>query len=236
MMYLILAFIFMFVLLGGALKYFKWDWLIAGYNTMSKEKKQEVDIEGLRNFMSNSMFIMAAISLVAFLFAYAGYNTSALVVFVMIIIYSVFMIFYAQRFNLNKENQRKNAIIVVVILLVIGVFVFGLVLFGGGVTEVVVDSQEIIISGMYGTTIPLNELQDIQLIEQIPRIITRTNGYSAGNTLKGNFKLEEYGQGKLFLVSDQGPFLLLRDQEDFYIINYEEAAKTEELYELIKAQ
>lgn len=230
---MILALVFLFLILGVVLKYLKWDWLIAGYNTMSKEQKQEVDIEGLRNFLSNSMFIMSAIFLVAFLFSYVGYNTSALVAFIMLIVYSIFMMFYVQRFYRNKKIQRKNIIIIIAILLITGALIRGVFLFGAGDTEISVDSQEIIISGMYGTTISLDELKEIRLIEQIPRIIVRTNGYSLGNTLKGNFKLEEYGKVKLFLVSDQGPFLLLRNQEDTYIINYKESTKTDALYKEI---
>ncbi len=232
-MYLILALTFLFLLLGIALKFLKWDWLIAGYNTMSKEKKQEVDIVGLRNFLSNSMFIMATIFLVAFLFFYAGYNIAGQVIFSILIVYSIFMTFYLQRFNHNKKNRSKTVIILLLLLLVTGVFVFGLIFFGGKEPEVLIDTDQITISGMYGLTIPIDELTEIQLIEQIPQITARTNGYSVGSILKGNFKLEEYGKGKLFLMSDQGPFILLRSQEDFYIINFNEVDKTMELYELI---
>ena len=43
----------LFALMAAALKYFKWYWLIAGYNTMSKSEKENVDEEGLGNFMGN---------------------------------------------------------------------------------------------------------------------------------------------------------------------------------------
>ena len=36
--------------LGVMIRYFKWYWLIAGYNTMTRERKRQVDIEGLGKF------------------------------------------------------------------------------------------------------------------------------------------------------------------------------------------
>ena len=50
--------------LGVAIKNGKMYWLIAGYNTMSKEEKAKVDIEGIATLFRNVMFVMAlAISL-----------------------------------------------------------------------------------------------------------------------------------------------------------------------------
>lgn len=232
-MYIMLGITFLFVVLRFVIRYLKWDWLIAGYNTMSKEKKQEIDIEGLRTFLGNSMFIIAAIFLVAFLFDYMGQNTSALIAFYGLIAYVIFMMFYGQRFNHNKKDQRKGTIVAAAILILSGAFVFGMMLYGGGEPEISVTAQEITIGGMYGTTVYTSELQEVQLVDNLPRITARTNGYAVGNILKGYFRLEEYGKAKLFLVSYQGPFLLLRDSENLFIINYEDTSKTEALFELI---
>jgi hypothetical protein len=40
-----------FILIGLAVHVFKWYFLISGYNTMSKEKKANVDTEGLGRLM-----------------------------------------------------------------------------------------------------------------------------------------------------------------------------------------
>lgn len=42
--------------LGAIIKYGKQYWLIAGYNTMPKEKQKNVDIAGLTSFMGNCFF------------------------------------------------------------------------------------------------------------------------------------------------------------------------------------
>lgn len=48
-----------FIIIGIAIKYGKLYFLIAGYNTMSKEKKEKYDIEGIANVFRNAMFGMA---------------------------------------------------------------------------------------------------------------------------------------------------------------------------------
>lgn len=48
-----------FIVLGALVKYGKMYFLIAGYNTMSKEKQAEYDIDGIAAVFRNAMFGMA---------------------------------------------------------------------------------------------------------------------------------------------------------------------------------
>lgn len=230
MKYVILITAAFFVLIGFTLKYLKWDWLIAGYNTMSKEKKQGIDIAGLRNFLGNSMFIIAGILLAMFVFVLFELRNSILATIVIAAIYFVFMAIYAQRFNKNKADKRKGVIVMVVILALTSAFIVPIFIFGGQETEIVVDQQEIKIKGMYGTTLAQADLLNVQLVDQIPRILMRTNGYAVGSVLKGNFKVEELGNVKLYLMSDQGPYLIIQDQKTHYIVNYKDEQVTRTLY------
>jgi|TARA_B100001059_G_scaffold156980_1_gene156522 hypothetical protein len=51
----------LFIFFGILIKYGKMYFLIAGYNTMSKEEKEKYDIEGIANVFRNVMFGMAFI-------------------------------------------------------------------------------------------------------------------------------------------------------------------------------
>ena len=57
----------LFIALGILIKYRKMYFLIAGYNTMSKEEKEKYDIEGIARVFKNVMFGMAFIIIVGFL-------------------------------------------------------------------------------------------------------------------------------------------------------------------------
>lgn len=53
-----------FIVCGILIKYLKMYFLIAGYNTMSKEKRAKYDIERIANMMGNVFFIMALLIIV----------------------------------------------------------------------------------------------------------------------------------------------------------------------------
>jgi Na+/H+ antiporter NhaC len=52
---------FIFIALGIAIKYGKMYFLIAGYNTMPKEKQQQYNIDGIASVFRNAMFGMTLI-------------------------------------------------------------------------------------------------------------------------------------------------------------------------------
>ena len=86
-------------------------------------------------------------------------------------------------------------------------------------------------SGLYGTEIPLSNIQSVELMNTLPPIQSRTNGYSAGGILRGNFRLERWGAGKLFINRRATPYLVIRDANTFVVVNFDDAARTRELHE-----
>lgn len=53
-----------FIALGAIVRFGKASWLIAGYNTSSKEEKAKYDEAALCNFVGNLMFVLGVIVLV----------------------------------------------------------------------------------------------------------------------------------------------------------------------------
>lgn len=49
----------LFILVGTMLSFGKWSFLIAGFNTLSKEEKEKYDVLSLCKFMGKFMFIVA---------------------------------------------------------------------------------------------------------------------------------------------------------------------------------
>lgn len=52
------------IIIGWLIKYKKVTWLISGYNTASKEKQAQYDIDKLCMYMGNFLFVLAGIFLV----------------------------------------------------------------------------------------------------------------------------------------------------------------------------
>ena len=88
--------------------------------------------------------------------------------------------------------------------------------------------------GLYRTDIPLRAIQSVTLADSLPRIQRRTNGFAAGGLLRGNFTLEEWGSGRLFINRRSPPYVVIRTGDTFVVINFEDAAFTRTLYEQLR--
>ena len=69
--------------------------------------------------------------------------------------------------------------------------------------------QKIEINGMYGKTIKAAEISSIQLLENLPKIKYRSNGFSLGTIKKGYFKTSEGEKVLLLLNANQQPLILI---------------------------
>jgi len=58
------------IVLGYMVKYRRWSWLIAGYNTSSAEEKDQYDTAALCSGVGNFLFILAALLFIAALGEY----------------------------------------------------------------------------------------------------------------------------------------------------------------------
>ena len=85
--------------------------------------------------------------------------------------------------------------------------------------------------GFYSADMRLADVQGVELADTLPRIQTRTNGYSAGGLLRGNFRLEQWGNGKLFINRNVPPYVVVRTRDTFVVVNFADPAQTRDLYE-----
>jgi hypothetical protein len=91
-------------------------------------------------------------------------------------------------------------------------------------------------SGFYGVEIPLSEIQRVELVDTLPRIQSRTNGFAAGGLLRGNFRLDEWGSGRLFINRHSPPFVVARMRETFVVVNFADPAETRDLYNRLSSR
>jgi hypothetical protein len=85
-------------------------------------------------------------------------------------------------------------------------------------------------SGMYSNTVAYSAIQSATLQDAIPRIRLRTNGFGAGNTMRGSFSLESWGSGRLYINRDAPPFVVIRSSSNFVVVNFKEPERTRALY------
>lgn len=224
--------------MGIGIKYFKWYFLIAGYNTMSKDQKNNVDTVGLGKLMGNSLILMAVLVVVAGVAAEYGYKLLTMISVLSIIPLTIGIVFLAQRYDHNRKNDSRSR------KLEMGVFIGSIVaviiavsaLFIHGSREVKVEIMEdrIAIVSSYGTMIKKENITEITLEDSIPRVLNKVNGFDMGYVLRGIFTVEGMGSGSVYIHENKSPYVVIKAGKKFFIINYKDPTKTRELYERLK--
>ena len=207
--------------------------LIAGYNTLSPEKKKNVDIDGLSRYIRNGLIIMGLSLMVGYLlFRWAGWIYLAnMMILIVTLVGSAILMMSANRFNLNREKSgiSQYVILGIILFLLAGTFLFGFM-----TTKTQINGDMIRFTGMYGKEIKVSKIEKVELTDTIPAILMRTNGFSMGPVHKGNFRLEEFGRCRLYINSGKGKYLIVTDVEGFRtILRYKNDQESQGIYERI---
>lgn len=100
--------------------------------------------------------------------------------------------------------------------------------------NIIIHKENITISGVYGESIPLDQISHVQLIEATPKIKLRTNGIAIGEIKKGYFSTDTLGNIKLIVHKDKKPFLHIETENKRHIIiNFRDPNKTLVIYNSI---
>ena len=92
-------------------------------------------------------------------------------------------------------------------------------------------------NGFYRSTIPLASIRIATLETVLPRIGMKTNGFGAGETLRGNFVLDDWGVSRLYINRDSPPFIVIRTVQDSYVVvNFKDPERTRALYSELTAR
>lgn len=208
--------------------------LIAGYNTMSKDKKKNVDIEGLSTFMRNGLITIGLSIIIGYyLFKWIGFTMIAnSMILIVTLIGVTILVINAQKFDHNKTKKTK---LTYSILGLVFLFVIGLITYGFIPSKTIYSNDKIRFSGMYGFEISIGEIENVELSNELPTIKMRTNGFSFGNIKKGVFNLDKFGKSRLLIHSDLFPYLIMtKNNGDKIIINFKDKIETEKTFNKIK--
>ena len=130
-----------------------------------------------------------------------------------------------------QRQGRRTRMILVAALVVIAAGVAAIFYFHEQPPEVTLTASSIrVASALYSEEYALGEITHLSLETRLPRIRLRTNGYAAGGTLRGHFRLDELGDGQLFVEYGRPPYILLRRGAAYVAVNFADPAETTALY------
>lgn len=84
---------------GLAVHKFKKYWLIAGYNTMSKEEREKVDAAGLGRLVGIYLYLNGAVFILAGILEASGVRHGMTAALIFMAVSTVFVLIKAQKYN-----------------------------------------------------------------------------------------------------------------------------------------
>jgi hypothetical protein len=116
------------------------------------------------------------------------------------------------------------------------IFPIFLILSGSRETKVTTTNSDFSIKGIYGLTIKYSEIKKLDTIYALPRIRLRTNGYAFAKTHKGNFRLSDKENAKLFIRLGTPPYILIQTTDLHIYLNFRHPEETVDLFNTLKAK
>lgn len=224
--YIIIGLIF--IAMGLAIHKFKLYFLISGYNTMSREKQANVDVQSLARLMGLYSYANGGAYIVTGILYRLGYETALVPAIIFTLISTLYLLVKSRKYDSNKGSSKQNIVGIVIMVFTI-IFVVGILYSSMQATKVTFLDYGLEIHGMYGDVYHWDEVESATLIEELPTIRMRTNGSALGSHLKGNFSTEELGSVKLHVNRQYPPYINMKSNGRNIIFNMANPDDTEEV-------
>lgn len=184
-------------------------YLLSGYNTMSEAEREKVDINAyIPYFKKFHLFLgISFISLGLLLHYTIGATASAIFMGIYPILAYVYFMWESTKFwkgSTKKWNKFGIYVLVGTLILVVGLFAIGF-----KENHLIIAADSIQFQGSYGETISPSEIKSVTLVNELPKITSKANGFAVGNIRKGYFKTIAGEKVKLILNSDSNEYLLI---------------------------
>jgi len=209
MLYVLIGMSLLFVAIGFTVTEKNAKYLLSGYNTMGKAGRKKFDIKAYILFFRNFHIFLGISLLILGVVTTCTINENTGGIFIVLYPIIAYLYFLLASSRFSTETPTKRSKVRVIILMATLIFVAGLLAYGFQENKLAFDPEKIEIRGIYGETIPRSKTQSIELVNNLPTITLRSNGFALGSIHKGFFRTNEGKIVKLILNSDNKPYLLI---------------------------
>jgi hypothetical protein len=247
----------LFILIAVVVGVFKQTWLIAGVNTMPKEKLAKMDLDYLGKYFGLFFGLFGGIVVISpFIFAYLsimkyfpGFFMVATLGFCAFVILYFNVIKRKRIYNkhtghieavphqkdISSKNWRK--IIPVAITIATTVAVLVMFYFSYKDPRIKFDSTAFKLKGVYGVNISFTEISKVDTIvwREMPAISRRTNGFSFSKVSRGYFRTSDGEKIHLSINRGISPVIRVVEQNgSVYYINRRNVSETRQIFNKLK--
>ena len=201
--------------------------LISGFATRPDEEQEALIENGYPQGVGKLFLLLAAGMAALQLTVFFGFSYT----FEIQIAFLFIVLFGGSILLSGKEipKKRKRAFItssVVAVLVIGGVGI--LLAVGSSQPELTFTGKAVEISGMYGETIGYKDIRSAELLDELPDIAYKENGFAFSSFARGWFKTRDYGSALLFVDDRQKPVLFLDTTDGPVFITGDTPSETKE--------
>jgi hypothetical protein len=222
----------LFLFFGWAIVKKQWYWLISNFNGKSKEEQQRLIENGYPQRVGKLMFATATGLAILLPLSFTPFKYSIDVQFGFMIVFLLGGLIYLSKYELKAKRNRSYIISSFVAIGTVG-FIGGLLYFGYQDFELKGHQDSFEITGMYGDEWSYSEIQTVELLEEMPEVVLRQNGFGLATMSKGKFKVQSYGSSLLFIHKGSSPYLYIEADGKKIFINSKNPEQTKEKYEIL---
>ncbi len=196
-------------------------YLLAGYNAMSEEQRESIDINNLIKSLRLVLLFIGALTLLAYSvlwwFAYEEYSIFILFAAPIVLLFFIVKIKNKYVSSPIYSNSRK-----VVFFTIAGLLTFVLPIYfiisSNSDAKFTLLQNSLSIEGSYDREIDYKKIKSIELVDELPKIIEKTGGFNLGRRLKGSFLTKE---GKVYLnvYLRKPPYLQIKTLREVIYLN-----------------
>jgi hypothetical protein len=231
-MMILLITIGLFGLLGWMIKYRQYYGLISGFANRSEKEKEQLIQNGYPQKTGDILLLTAMVMLLLLPIAFTSfpYFIEVQLGFMITVLMGGFI--YLSKYEIPSKRKRSYIISSIIAFLSLG-FVITIFVIGYQNTDLIIKETTFEIKGPYGNEWNLDDVTEIQLMNEMPEVTWKINGFGMATVSKGYFKVVGYGKSLLFIIKE-GPYIYMKVNDQPIFINGDTVEKTREWYEELK--
>jgi hypothetical protein len=234
MICLILGIGFFFFLIGLILTVDNSKYLLSGYNSLNEEERSKIDIKPFVKFFRRFHFFLSfSFSTIGILF-YLTIDKLFSELFIVFFPFLAYIFFFAFTSYYNRNTNNKSGLIVSLVLILIVIIISIQLIIDLKIDRMIIQNDYLTLEGNYGEKIDKKDILSYNLLDSLPILSHKLNGFAMGNVKKGIFLTKSNDTVKLIIHSEKQPFIEIERKNNLKVYYNQEASETNKLFNLIE--
>lgn len=199
------------------------QYLLSGYNTMSEQERQFVDIDSYVKFFKR-FHIILGLSLFGgvCLLSLIDNNWASIFMTVYPLVAYLYFLIKGTSFYHGSAQEKLGIYVIGGLAVVIAATIVAFSFTDYESSELTLNGQNLEIGGSFGISLNRQQVYKQELVDQLPPISIKTNGFAAGDYAKGSFKTKDGRAIRLYVNKKSSPYLLIKSDEGDIYYNHDE--------------